>query len=1032
MSSNPFVKQIQHLHFSDHFDQILPDEFVNLSTLKTIKFGYYYNQPTRYIGQAVRRDECEHGLHSSIAEHAVHFVDEIAFGSATESGSEHASRSSTKWTACLRSSQGTGNDKPLVRITLNSGRQVVGTRAKSFLTRRDNKLVATNGSDLCIGDRLPVCRQFPNISPLLPHNTPLTNYNGCALTGNIGYLIGCYISFYYSSTTTNMSCLHQNNFDWLVMKVIGVTQNRTRRLQSCFITDDLNININTTTKIQHQGQIFSTTLRQWLYGESSSSATPRIHHQHPTIPAFAYVANTEFIIGIIDGLFDDPCACIKMPDNSIQRILYRVGTSTEITNANNDNDDDNDVIVVSCAQKHLVATAITLLLSCVDIYCTKVSLQSSTPSTNEVIDEHAIHANDGNGDGGCPQTGFGQTVFGQHVFADICVHGNNLVRLVSLLSSYSPCELVSEWVTTLRNSDQWILSFWRPEDNNISTKQNYIQYDEDDVIPGINLYENDQMDEISYHRNKLPNMITHCKSIAHTKLLRCAYDNDVIFERIISIEMCDLMDLQSVSEYVYDLTVADTRTFMLYSGINVYDTFHMAGVSAANVTLGVPRFRELLNLTKKQKTSIMHIRLNGHDKMSLHDIRVKSRATFEYHSLQDFIESHTIMQNCFHTLSNEDRVWYTFFTDFIQPDFLQHANAANASNGYSLRIFLKKDMMYNYLFTTEQVAQRIEHAFRDTFCVYSPTHVGIIDIYFDTSKVLPPIQVLERMKKHSRRKKTNELQNLCTKLLITQDNKDFYFLRDIALPHISKVRMCGIPQIEKIFFYQVAMGKGVKEWVIETQGSNFLEVLSHIDVDVRTTMTNNVWEIYDVLGIEAARKFLITEFIKTMSFGGSSINNNHYELLSDSMTFSSKLSSVSRYGIDRSYTGPFAKASFEQTLDNFLIAGYQGEEEDVSCVSASIILGQMMRLGSGMSDLFLNYKMATTPLPAPLNGIDNIVDDGGHMVFDDEDDVNVNGNGNEAGTERINLLTINEIEEQNKEKNITENDSLHMIFDDDD
>jgi hypothetical protein len=112
-----------------------------------------------------------------------------------------------------------------------------------------------------------------------------------------------------------------------------------------------------------------------------------------------------------------------------------------------------------------------------------------------------------------------------------------------------------------------------------------------------------------------------------------------------------------------------------------------------------------------------------------------------------------------------------------------------------------------------------------------------------------------------------------------------------------------------------------------------------------------MWDIYESLGIEAARQFLIDEFMNVVSSDGTYINICHVMLLVDLMTFSGSISSISRYGIKRDQAGPLAKASFEESLDNFLKAGVFGDVESTKGVSASIMCGKRSKIGSGLCDL---------------------------------------------------------------------------------
>jgi DNA-directed RNA polymerase beta' subunit len=66
--------------------------------------------------------------------------------------------------------------------------------------------------------------------------------------------------------------------------------------------------------------------------------------------------------------------------------------------------------------------------------------------------------------------------------------------------------------------------------------------------------------------------------------------NDVFIDPVVKIE-----EVVSEHPYVYDLTVAETRNMVTASGLTQRDTFHHAGNSSKNVTLGIPRLRECID-----------------------------------------------------------------------------------------------------------------------------------------------------------------------------------------------------------------------------------------------------------------------------------------------------------------------------------------------------------------------------------------------------------------------------------------------------
>jgi DNA-directed RNA polymerase II subunit RPB1 len=145
--------------------------------------------------------------------------------------------------------------------------------------------------------------------------------------------------------------------------------------------------------------------------------------------------------------------------------------------------------------------------------------------------------------------------------------------------------------------------------------------------------------------------------------------------------------------------------------------------------------------------------------------------------------------------------------------------------------------------------------------------------------------------------------------------------------------------------------------MIETEGSNLAELLAHPEVDSSKTVSNNMWEIYDILGIEAARAFLIEEFSLVISSDSTYINKRHIKLLVDMMTYTGIISSISRYGMRMGdQTGAMGRASFEESLDNFLKAGSYGERETTKGVSASIMCGKVSNIGTGLCQLGIDMS----------------------------------------------------------------------------
>jgi len=117
-----------------------------------------------------------------------------------------------------------------------------------------------------------------------------------------------------------------------------------------------------------------------------------------------------------------------------------------------------------------------------------------------------------------------------------------------------------------------------------------------------------------------------------------------------------------------------------------------------------------------------------------------------------------------------------------------------------------------------------------------------------------------------------------------------------------------------------------------------------------------ITEIYHVLGIEAARSAIYNEFIEVLADNDSYINEHHLTILCDRMTYCYKMISVFRHGINNDDIGPLAKASFEETPEQFLKAARHAELDVVRGVSASVLCGQEGYFGTGAFQIYLNLQ----------------------------------------------------------------------------
>jgi DNA-directed RNA polymerase subunit A" len=173
-----------------------------------------------------------------------------------------------------------------------------------------------------------------------------------------------------------------------------------------------------------------------------------------------------------------------------------------------------------------------------------------------------------------------------------------------------------------------------------------------------------------------------------------------------------------------------------------------------------------------------------------------------------------------------------------------------------------------------------------------------------------------------------------------------------AIMKWNKIPLAGIKYIEK-----AVLQERDGEFIIITKGSNLKEVLKLEEIDSYRTITNDIFEIQKIFGIEAARECIVSEFRNTFKNNGINLNARHVYLLADIMTFSGSVQGIVRTGITGHKKSPFARASFEETIKHILSAAFNNEVETLTGIVENIIVGQPILAGTGTVRLTLDPKV---------------------------------------------------------------------------
>jgi len=162
----------------------------------------------------------------------------------------------------------------------------------------------------------------------------------------------------------------------------------------------------------------------------------------------------------------------------------------------------------------------------------------------------------------------------------------------------------------------------------------------------------------------------------------------------------------------------------------------------------------------------------------------------------------------------------------------------------------------------------------------------------------------------------------------------------------------GVKGITKTLIVKEKL-KDAEEYVVKTSGSNLKAVLKLEGVDNERVFTNDIIETSKILGIEAGRQLIVAELKKVLDDNGIKVDVRHIMLLADLMTFSGEVKGIVRTGITKGKASPFARAAFEETTKHLLEAAFKGEKENLTGVVENIIVGQPIKVGTGIVELLM-------------------------------------------------------------------------------
>ena len=322
-------------------------------------------------------------------------------------------------------------------------------------------------------------------------------------------------------------------------------------------------------------------------------------------------------------------------------------------------------------------------------------------------------------------------------------------------------------------------------------------------------------------------------------------------------------------------------------------TFHYAGVATVNVTQGLPRIIEIVDARKVPKTPTMIIYMDEFNSKKK-PLRTNEKLV---RKIAASIETTTAMDVA------------TIDVDVAQRNISLQLNNAN------MRL---KNM------SGAEVRDKLSRALR-------------LYVQADDDDRPKSLRIVPGVSKE------DDLADLAS------DPPTYTALLQLE-DKIKKLRLKGLPGISRATVQGPTSETG--EYYISTIGSNLSKVSEFDGIDRSRTYTNNINEIHDFLGIEAARQAIINEMWDTLEGAGLDVDVRHLIMVSDVMTTGGEVRAIGRHGVSGTKHSILARSAFEVTVTHLLKAGVIGERDMLSGVTENIIVGQPVALGTGSVELF--------------------------------------------------------------------------------
>jgi DNA-directed RNA polymerase subunit A" len=746
----------------------------------------------------------------------------------------------------------------LVKIVTRTGREITCTLSHSFLTRKNNEVVPIKGSELVVGTPIPIiskleCNVIKNSINLIDYIDPsrfIIKYNLIyskhnSIKDNCGipaiFVLDEFFGYFMGQVLSD-SNIHKHSNNILIFNTECSYIERTK--QFC---DKYSINYHQTYHNSDDKygtkKYYKLLIFSRLFTDLCRLWTGT-NHKDKHIPEWTLNAPKDFLKGLLTAYFDGD-GCISIDKNK-RSVLEATASSKELLNGIGLLLTRFNIISNINKSKKLYYR-IRILSKCYKLFQNEIGFHN--PYKKNMLTEVL-------------SIGLKNS------------HGSDVIDKI-----YSFGDILSNIATKL----------YMKNDLNLAIK-------------------NDSIGRSSLEKY-IPIMEEKAKVLSvdistELTILKQSIDSGVLWDTVKEIEYI----YPEGNEYVYDFSVRNIESFSSADGLiihNTLNTFHSAGIaSQTGITAGIPRFRELINVSKNPKSSLINIEVMQEYNKSEETVNI----------MAEYCRS-TNITDILDTIS----VYYD--RSFVQP----------------INYFVKEPEKIDCPWVIEL-----------KFCKNS--------LYSNKISMNTITNVLWIIK-NKYKIHTSINQNTIYCQLMKPNEFNYDNIRYI-IDELYKIKINGVSYVESA---EVLVDSKTKKCTIVASGGKLEDIMMMPFVDQCNTTSNNICDVLDYLGIEATRYTLSHEINKLLEGNGVHIAKRHIDLVADKITSCGVLIAFDRHGIRKSgnsgspggagNSGILSCCSFEESVDTLAKAAVFSISDYLDGITASLMLGQIAKMGTHLNEV---------------------------------------------------------------------------------